>query len=1024
MCAFAALLQPLVLLESLRHISMSEFCDEYSPNDARRTSIILYVRLQFSEIEAEKRGHSEEEDLLLLIYFSHRSSSQGVSGGSSMSTKTNVGKAFCMSLKLQCAVLYLSLTSPMDYNPSEVNRIIFLSYPSRRHSCSLVKIPTPCITKMISHIEDVESKIQEHLKQFETSFEEWTSAMKDELEDVGVSTPEKEGRSEKARGEKCPELKKKLETLLAEAIYLVKSLETDRAEAEQALLQQKSRKRRISTKIDSWSLWKLQELPIAVQKEHESYSKDISELNIHLEDTFKTLRHLEKEKEKLEKANAKIQKDVDYMSQHGPLLELKRKVELDNLRKCYSKKFEVMELFRTVHEEFKDTLVKYETAKAYLKDMIEENERDIAHEQKTVEAYQKEVSMLSNLQDHYSTSILSANINIDEDEEAMSEMLRETFASTNEVANKMRKVNELMKLFDYFCWKQKILEQHYSEKLNSFYSSKKIWDIEISDVSKDFSDVTKFYMKLSEENKELQNNVTTLTQEIRNSIRRKTECEGEIAALVQMKAQNHSYIKQLYKKAYKIGSLYHAARDKTDAMEDQISEVRRKFKVREEFLKKRTRAEISKGIEVQKKLFSTEEFQFNEVQEFLRRKALYMLALSEVELPLRDIETELVRLKDVHRHHSDALEQIYERRLTVKLRVEATKKKLLKKRRHSRKELTKTEGRASIMHQKLESNKTKTIVFNTKCKELEKQINLMEVEKNHFEDKLEKLKDEFIKLRFDREHVQAVQNVLLEEKEMCQARVFEENKKFQKIVEMRQNTLTTIWKLQEESLEENLRLASEYQALQMMVLQEKDIYLNGYDRLLSLNDSVCVKKKSCLLHKKKDKDWETYLQMLILYYKRKVANIQYNSQDSIQKILTVQPPNLVNVILLCMYVCGGAFPSIQCVFFCHSLTHLKTAVQGYHMFCCSLKASNRSKVQERLAGSSGPNRNVFPIKLLVNHQTHFGVKEKMLNILSGCEHSETRQRAPALPTGSQWLLQTHPLGYQHPFTHQRAAFSG
>lgn len=57
-----------------------------------------------------------------------------------------------------------------------------------------------------------------------------------------------------------------METLLSEAIHLVKSLETDRAEAEQALRQQKSRKNRISMKIDSWSIWKLQELPVAVQK--------------------------------------------------------------------------------------------------------------------------------------------------------------------------------------------------------------------------------------------------------------------------------------------------------------------------------------------------------------------------------------------------------------------------------------------------------------------------------------------------------------------------------------------------------------------------------------------------------------------------------------------------------------------------------------------------------------------------------------------------------------------------------------
>lgn len=57
-----------------------------------------------------------------------------------------------------------------------------------------------------------------------------------------------------------------MERLLSEAIQLIKSLETDRAEAEEALKQQKSRKKRISVQIDSWSIWKRQEIPLAVQK--------------------------------------------------------------------------------------------------------------------------------------------------------------------------------------------------------------------------------------------------------------------------------------------------------------------------------------------------------------------------------------------------------------------------------------------------------------------------------------------------------------------------------------------------------------------------------------------------------------------------------------------------------------------------------------------------------------------------------------------------------------------------------------
>lgn len=57
-----------------------------------------------------------------------------------------------------------------------------------------------------------------------------------------------------------------METLLSEASHLIKSLETDRAEAEEALKKQQSRREKINMKIDSWSIWRLQEIPLAVQK--------------------------------------------------------------------------------------------------------------------------------------------------------------------------------------------------------------------------------------------------------------------------------------------------------------------------------------------------------------------------------------------------------------------------------------------------------------------------------------------------------------------------------------------------------------------------------------------------------------------------------------------------------------------------------------------------------------------------------------------------------------------------------------
>ncbi|KAL1773448.1 hypothetical protein HispidOSU_004375 [Sigmodon hispidus] len=782
---------------------------------------------------------------------------------------------------------------------AEVNKGIYFGYPSRRHSCSLVNITTPCVTKMIAHIEDVESKIQEHLKQFEASFEEWTSTKKDEKEDLSVTAPEKEAYPERARVgrlQKCPELKKKMETLLSEAIHLIKSLETDRAEAEQALKQQKSRKKRISMKIDSWSIWKLQELPTAVQKEHELFSKDLEELNSHLEDTTKEVGFLEQQQKKLEEANAKIQKDIDYMSHHAPLLEEKRKQELEALKECYHKKFEVMELFREVHEELKKSIEHCEGAKSKLKEMKEEDEKDICQEETNIESYKKELGQLSNLQAHYSTSIESVNIHIEEDEETMTEMLRETQSTTNEVSNLLKTVDDLKKQFDQYSWKQRNLENQYKEALNPllfFLIKKKTWDTELSDVSRDFTDISTKYMSLAEENKRLQAEIDGLTEDIGESMKKKVEYELEIQSLLELKAKNNSYLRQLYKQAYHIGAIYHLAKHKTDELENKIAEVRRKFKVskgREDFLKKLTRGEMAAGIEIQKRLYFIEESQFLEMQEFLRRKALYTLALTEIELPLRKIEADAVRIRLLHRQHTNMLQGIREKKELVRKKVAATKKKLRSKNKKSRKELTKTEGKGSLIHQEIELTKSKTIILNAKSQELGKEIKIMKLEKITYEDKLEKLKDEFMKLRFDREHAKGMFDHLNEEKQHCEERIFEEDRKFKKLVGMRQSTLEDIRKQQVELLEENLRLAKEYQAMQTVFLKEKEAYFNGYDRLLSLNASLCDKKKLCQLQGKLDKQWQDYFRLVILFNQNRLVKFQGDSQDSIQKILVVQNP--------------------------------------------------------------------------------------------------------------------------------------
>lgn len=70
---------------------------------------------------------------------------------------------------------------------------------------------------------------------------------------------------------------------------------------------------------------------------------DIIELQWHLEDKAYQLKHFEKQKAKLEEVNAKLQADIDYMNEFGPLINSKQNQELKALKEFQTKKFEVSE---------------------------------------------------------------------------------------------------------------------------------------------------------------------------------------------------------------------------------------------------------------------------------------------------------------------------------------------------------------------------------------------------------------------------------------------------------------------------------------------------------------------------------------------------------------------------------------------------------------------------------------------------------------------------------------------------------
>ncbi|XP_048219222.1 coiled-coil domain-containing protein 178 [Perognathus longimembris pacificus] len=781
------------------------------------------------------------------------------------------------------------LTLSRSVVPSEVGKGIYYGYPSRRHSCSQVNIPAPCVTKTISHIEDIESKIQDHLKQFETSLEEWTriSSIKDMEEDMTIAIPVKKAKSED-RDVTCPELKEKMKTLLSELINLIQSLETDRAIAELALKQQKSRRKKISMRIDSWSIWKIQELPLAVQREHEAYVKDIIELRWHLEDKGYQVESLEKQKNKFEEANRKLEEDIKHMIESAVLLDSKQKQEDEALKQQYLKKAEVLELLRKVNEELKKSKKEFETAKSDLQLMRENMEKSIADEEVNIEAYTKEMSKLKNIFTHYSTSIHDVHVEIKKSEEKVDEIMKESKSTTVISSDLKKMLDDLKRVFEQISRKHKKIEKNYLEALNNYYATKRTWDIELSNIMRDYTEMSKAYDRIVEENKKFVTDMDSMAEKITESMHKKIEYESDIQSFHRMKKKNSVYLKDLYEESYRIGTIFAITKHKTEEMEDKVAEVRRKFKGREEFLKKLTRGEVAAGIVIQKRLFAIEENHLIERQNLVRKKVLFTIALDEVEEPLTELEGEAIKIRVIHREQYDTLTDILQRKNKVRHKVEKTKKKLHKKEKKSRSALTETAGKRSTIFKELEEARSKTVLYNERAIDITKELNEIEEEKIKMEKELEVLNKQFYDLRLEKELIQTAYDHVVEEKSKCDDRLYKEGQKFRKLVHMRQKSLANICKTQEDLLKENHRLAQEYQRIQSIYSKEKDAFLNIYDRQRSLHASVSDKKEFCQLQRNLHKEWQKYFRLMVVYSQMRLANLQKESLESIQKILAVQ----------------------------------------------------------------------------------------------------------------------------------------
>nr|XP_013040409.2 coiled-coil domain-containing protein 178 isoform X1 [Anser cygnoides]XP_013040414.2 coiled-coil domain-containing protein 178 isoform X1 [Anser cygnoides]XP_047905312.1 coiled-coil domain-containing protein 178 isoform X1 [Anser cygnoides]XP_047905313.1 coiled-coil domain-containing protein 178 isoform X1 [Anser cygnoides] len=763
----------------------------------------------------------------------------------------------------------------------------------RQRSCAFVNTPLPCINKAIYHIQELEVKMEKCFQQYDHVFKEekmpriTKQVSAESNEDIWLSLDFQEANVS-GEDSKTLTLKRETEALLLEVTELIKRLEADREEAEKALERERQRRKKLGMEIDCMSLWRLQQLPAAVQKEYEMCAQDTLELRWHFDCKSRQLRQVEAQILKIETVNRKIQEDIDFMKKHSPLLEEKLKLEGEAVKDVLLAYEKASKIYSDVHSELMEiqqTMKRIdEEGKKKIKSLYEK----IKYAGMLLSQFKNELKHSEFIWTEYCMKLKETEEKIIKDEKHLEELVKQK-AEIQEDAK---------------CWNSKV------EDMNNKVAAQADESIKISDASSEMvkameelkstreSDLQNIKQKLLKtdealdalkcENEGLEGENEELLQEFRDSSRKKKTYQSEVQTICKHIQKTEEQIERLNEELCKTELSYSEKKAKYEEIQTEITAEKISYKNLEWNLKK----EIQDGKEVWKVIQARIETIYGELEEKrkekLRKREEDMKTIGEKEREVADLETKFKGSKNLFKENHEKLSYLDQRLQDLDKQQEQKEKQLEKKRTILLKQLKDIEEKKSFVSSKIAENSHAVENLKNELKELAALWNMKQIQMENTEKSFVDLRKNLSDVKFKQQNVQILFNHLQDELAEYEKRLQREEKAYGELLQTRKKDLKDSEATLEQVIKENLRLAQEYQISQNCYLNSKEDLTELYDNRIRMEASVRDYQQLCVLQSRMRRALAAYLSQRGLYGQAGLARIQAASQENAQKILAVQ----------------------------------------------------------------------------------------------------------------------------------------
>ncbi|XP_019403171.1 PREDICTED: coiled-coil domain-containing protein 178 [Crocodylus porosus] len=816
--------------------------------------------------------------------------------------------------------------------PPGKSKEVLLGYPTRRRSCALVNTPSLCVNKVIHLIQELEVKLEKFFQQYDHILKEkilWISKMGKDVQLSSSSPLDVKETAIYCEDSNILTLKRETEAVLSEVIELIKRLEADCKEAEEALKFEKQRKKNLGMKIDCISLWRLQQLPAVVQKEYEACAQDISELQWYFHCKNHQLQQVQNQVLKIKAVNKKIQEDVDFMKKHSPLLEEKLNLEGSAVKDVLKEHGEASEIYNNIYQE----LTKVQQTYKHICEEAEEERKSMSQKIKYAEMllnqYESELKRSESLWTEYCMKLKDTEEKIIKDKKHLEELVKQKIVIQEDTKSWNSKVKELNNKIPAQENENNSLFSSCSEVITICEDLRSGWESEVSNMKQTLLNTLQVVNDLECENKGLTRENEVFLQEIRDSSKRKIAYQSEIQAIRKNIQKTEEQIRKVNKELYNIEMSYAERKLKLEGLEEKIIQEKVQYKNLEDNLKCVIRSERGAWQTTQVKIKTMSAELEEKQRESMKNKEAALKRIADIVEPLADLEAKLKKSKNTYKENNKKLSNLNRRIQDLDEQQKQIEQQLEHRKTIVQKQLSDTQGKYSDVSTQLDETIHNIENFQNRILELNGLWDLKQRQMETTEKSLTELRENLNVVKFKQQTAQMITDHLQDELEKYEKRIKYEEKIYGELLWIRQKDLEDLRVALEQTLKENFCLAQEYQNFQNYYLNDKGNLMDLYDNKVKVEAAVRDHEELSVLQSRMHRALVEYFKQRGLYSQAGLAKFQAASHENAQKILAVQ---------------GELSKTIQHIAaFLHSLTDGSSSKDGSANNRCILDAEIKDK---------------------------------------------------------------------------------